>query len=521
MSTMQTAPPGPVPVGVAFDGPERQRRWTVLVRFVLAIPQLVVLLALGMAAVVVIVIGWFAALVTGALPAFAYDFLCGVLDYQMRVDAYLLLLTDRYPPFSLGPADYPVRLAVPARGRLNRLSVLFRIVLAVPAAIVNEVLGFGTSTIVLLVTWVWVLVTGRMPDALYGTYAAVLRLTVRYSAWLGMLTSTYPVQGVLGDPEVLEAPWSAPAWSATPAAGPAPADPVPDVFTYGGPTYLWGYTADRQVCGIWRRDQPGRPPEWWPIDRQSEAWARFRQLEPAAVELHGPDPRDLGFAVPAVAGGTWPGGGGGPVAAGPVPATALADHPGAAAAVPAAVVPAAGARWPSVPGAPLVLPGASKALLVVCMVLGAVTLVANQTVLGALASSNRFGGVRNRPALSTVQQDYRALQAATTAYGSTITACRTAGDGLPCETAADATEAQAFRTFAGQLDMLPVLGSSATAARARVRSDTDTAAAAFTTLAGATSIEQYDQEVAGSGLQSLLTRFDTDVDALQRALGGT
>ncbi len=114
---------------VAFAEPAPQNRLTVLVRIILAIPHLVVLWALGIAAEVALIICWFAALFLGRLPEGLGGFLTGYLRWLVRVQAYLFLLTDRYPPFELGEADYPVQILL-RPGPLNRLAVLFRIILA-------------------------------------------------------------------------------------------------------------------------------------------------------------------------------------------------------------------------------------------------------------------------------------------------------------------------------------------------------------------------------------------------------
>src|SRR4051812_11873289 len=81
--------------------PARQRRLTVLLRWLLLLPQFIALWLLGIAAFVVTVIGWFAALVLGRLPDFAAEFLTGFLGYETRVGASAMLLVDRYPPFAL------------------------------------------------------------------------------------------------------------------------------------------------------------------------------------------------------------------------------------------------------------------------------------------------------------------------------------------------------------------------------------------------------------------------------------
>ena len=188
----------PAPVLVAFAGSAPQSRLTVAFRIFMAIPQLIVLWLLGIAAIVITIIGWFGALFTGRLPVFAADFLTGYLRWLSRVYAYNYLLTDVYPPFTLDDADYPVRLAV-TPGPLNRLAVLFRFFLLIPCWIVQAVVTYGALTVFLFVTWLIVLVTGQMPDAIYQGLAAVLRYQVRTLGFAVMLTSAYP-GGLFGDP---------------------------------------------------------------------------------------------------------------------------------------------------------------------------------------------------------------------------------------------------------------------------------------------------------------------------------
>jgi hypothetical protein len=73
-----------------------------LVKWLLVIPHIVVLVFLGIGAVVVIVIAWFAILFTGRYPRPLFDYVVGVSRWALRVSAYsTLLITDRYPPFRL------------------------------------------------------------------------------------------------------------------------------------------------------------------------------------------------------------------------------------------------------------------------------------------------------------------------------------------------------------------------------------------------------------------------------------
>ncbi len=78
-------------------------RWLPLVKWFLAIPHYIVLWFLAIAAIVVVIIAWFAILFTGRYPKDLFDFVVGVFRWYWRVWAYAFLLTtDRYPPFRLG-----------------------------------------------------------------------------------------------------------------------------------------------------------------------------------------------------------------------------------------------------------------------------------------------------------------------------------------------------------------------------------------------------------------------------------
>ena len=92
-------------VHLQIDYPDVERdlnRWLPLVKWLLAIPHFLVLVVLSVAAVFAVVIAWFAILLTGRYPRGLFDFVVGVGRWWLRVQAYaILLVTDRYPPFSL------------------------------------------------------------------------------------------------------------------------------------------------------------------------------------------------------------------------------------------------------------------------------------------------------------------------------------------------------------------------------------------------------------------------------------
>ena len=96
----ETHPPYPVRVDASMDAP--LSRWLWLVKWILLIPHYVVLAFLWIAFVVLTVVAWFAILITGRYPQPLFDYVVGVGRWSLRVSAYaFLLVTDKYPPFSL------------------------------------------------------------------------------------------------------------------------------------------------------------------------------------------------------------------------------------------------------------------------------------------------------------------------------------------------------------------------------------------------------------------------------------
>ena len=78
-------------------------RWLPLVKWFLAIPHYIVLVLLSIAAVVAIIVAWFAILFTGRYPRDLFAFVVGLGRWYIRVWSYaFMLVTDRYPPFRLG-----------------------------------------------------------------------------------------------------------------------------------------------------------------------------------------------------------------------------------------------------------------------------------------------------------------------------------------------------------------------------------------------------------------------------------
>ena len=86
---------------VSVEYPTELNRWMPLVKWLLAIPQILMVVLLAVAGFFLVVAGFFAVLFTGEYPPFLRDTLVGIYRYELRVEAYVGLLTDRYPPFEL------------------------------------------------------------------------------------------------------------------------------------------------------------------------------------------------------------------------------------------------------------------------------------------------------------------------------------------------------------------------------------------------------------------------------------
>lgn len=84
------------------DAGQDLNRWLPLIKWLLAIPHVIVLAILLVLLYFAVIIGWFAILFTGRFPRGLFNFVVGVERWSLRVQAYAsLMLTDRYPPFSL------------------------------------------------------------------------------------------------------------------------------------------------------------------------------------------------------------------------------------------------------------------------------------------------------------------------------------------------------------------------------------------------------------------------------------
>jgi hypothetical protein len=169
--------------------PERLSRLLIFVKWLLVIPHLIVLSILGFVMFVLTVIAWFAILITGNYPRGMWDFALMTMRWQARVNAYLYLQRDEYPPF--GDTDYPVRFELAYPDRLSRGLIFVKWLLIIPHWIVLYILGIAFS-FVWLIAWFAILFTARYPRGLFDFMTGFTRWSYRVTTYLFLMTDAYP-----------------------------------------------------------------------------------------------------------------------------------------------------------------------------------------------------------------------------------------------------------------------------------------------------------------------------------------
>lgn len=184
------------PVTYEADYLKERNRLTTFFRYIVAIPWLIVAYAYQIAALVVVLIAWFALVFTGRYPQGMYNFVGGVLRFSMRVNGFVSLQTDEWPSFGLkdDPA-YPVRVHfAPPAAKQSRVSVFFRIVLLVPLMLMSYLVSLLLGAVT-MVSWVTIVFRGYQPAAIHNGLAWALSWTTRVTAYSWLMRDEYPPVG--------------------------------------------------------------------------------------------------------------------------------------------------------------------------------------------------------------------------------------------------------------------------------------------------------------------------------------
>jgi len=167
-----------------------------LIKFILAVPHVIVLTFYWLAALIVAWIGYWAVLLTGNLPPGFHSFVLGYLRWNWRVNAWLCGIVDACPPFAT-EADYPADAgcALPEAG--NRLLAAARIlnpiivILFIPHLIALWVMAIVATLVFLITPWA-VIFTGSFPQFAFDILVGVARWQHRVTCFQLGLVEQYP-----------------------------------------------------------------------------------------------------------------------------------------------------------------------------------------------------------------------------------------------------------------------------------------------------------------------------------------
>ncbi|HYM15879.1 MAG TPA: DUF4389 domain-containing protein [Dehalococcoidia bacterium] len=179
----------PIQYDVAY--PDHLSRGLIFIKWLLAIPHIVVLYLLTLAWEVVTFIAFFAILFTKKYPAGLFKFSVGVRRWQANVNAYVWLLRDEYPPFSMDPGQYAVAYDVAYPEELSRWLIFVKWLLIIPNVIVMFLFAI-VAWLLTVVAWFAILFTGAYPRSLFTFVVGVLRWSERVNGYLSLFTDAYP-----------------------------------------------------------------------------------------------------------------------------------------------------------------------------------------------------------------------------------------------------------------------------------------------------------------------------------------
>ena len=213
-------------VDADFPPPASQSRWTIAFRLIVALPALALAGALsgglggnfssqsddtasyaasfgGLGSAVAFV-AWFASLALARTPTGLRDAQVYCQGYAAQAFGYLLLLTGRYPTSDpravpLDPMPpHPVTLRAGDERARNRLTVAFRLVLAIPHLVWHSLWAIAVFSAA-IAGWIAALATGRLPDPLHRFFGAFVRYATHVGSYLYILGDPFP--GFLGRPD--------------------------------------------------------------------------------------------------------------------------------------------------------------------------------------------------------------------------------------------------------------------------------------------------------------------------------
>jgi len=184
---------GGYPARLDIEYQEPLNRWLPLVKWLLAIPHYIMLFLLYFAAWFALIAAFFVVLFTRRYPPALFQFLVGVMRWHERVTAYVYLMNDQYPAFSLEPdPNDPIALEVeyPADG-VDRWRAPFAWILAIPYLIAASVISYIAQVLVFFAFFA-ILFTRKFPRGMFDIVLVSQRWMVRGYAYAAFMVTRYP-----------------------------------------------------------------------------------------------------------------------------------------------------------------------------------------------------------------------------------------------------------------------------------------------------------------------------------------
>jgi hypothetical protein len=184
---------GDYPVRVDAQRQDEYHRFLPLIKWLLAFPHYLVLFVLIIGVLFAKIYAFFAVIITGRYPEGVFNYVTSVLRWGWNVGAYVYLLTDRYPPFSLErDPNYPAQFEIdyPSEG-VDRWRPLVHWLLVIPYAIVAGILTALAGIVALIGVFV-ILFTKELPEGMFKLILIPYRWQLRGSAYSLFMVTKYP-----------------------------------------------------------------------------------------------------------------------------------------------------------------------------------------------------------------------------------------------------------------------------------------------------------------------------------------
>ncbi len=190
LPVLVTDAPPPHPIHLVITDDLHRSRLTVFFRLLLVVPHFIWLALWGIAVWFAVLGAWLIGIFSGRVPDGLHDFIASYLRYLTHVYAYYSIAANPYPPFT-GAAGYPIDVEIAPAGTQSRLTIFFRLLLAIPASIVLTVLGY-VAYVVMFLAWLYAVFAGKLHGGLRDVLAYWLRYNAQTIGYVCLLTQRYP-----------------------------------------------------------------------------------------------------------------------------------------------------------------------------------------------------------------------------------------------------------------------------------------------------------------------------------------